>query len=72
MSNTYTWRDRNFNKRCAEMPVHIKIDRFFSVISILELSAYIIYLFIYLFTVCDLPLEGGVKVTRLARRHGKY
>jgi len=38
------------------MPVQIKIDRFYSVISILELFAYIIYLFIYLFTVCDLPL----------------
>jgi len=37
--------------------VHIKIDRFYSVLSILEPFAYIIYLFIYLFTVCDLALK---------------
>jgi len=54
MSNMYKWRDRNFNKRCAEMPVHIKIDRFYSVISILEL-----YLFIYLqFATCHLKTES--------------
>jgi hypothetical protein len=29
------------------MPMHIKFDRFYSAISILELFAYIIYLFIY-------------------------
>jgi len=56
MSNTYTWRDRNFNKRWPEMPLHIKLDRFYSVISILG-ALCLYYLFIYLFTVCDLPLE---------------
>jgi hypothetical protein len=45
------------------MPVHIEIDRFFSVISILELFAYIIYLciyfFIYLqFATCHLKAES--------------
>jgi hypothetical protein len=59
MSNMFTWRDQNFNKRCAEMPVHIKIDRFYTVISSLELFAYIIYLFIYLqFATCHLKTES--------------